>query len=162
MSTITLTGGPHHGETRTATPDQTHLVEGAAYYTRTGRTTFAYDPNTRQGTLTPTGTDSAMIRKAAAIYRAAGLAGMPPTQTVSRALSVSTATAGRLIARARNAGHLPPAVNGRATFADSAHTPRAARWSSDSESWRACAACKHPWPCPAAMAEHADEIGTPS
>lgn len=53
------------------------------------------------------------LRRAAAIYREAFSAGQPPTKAVEEALVISRSAAGKLVARARAAGLLPPTSQGR-------------------------------------------------
>ena len=58
--------------------------------------------------------DDDRLRRVAVVYRLATLDGSPATQAVAADLGVSRPTAGRLIARARDAGHLGAALGTRA------------------------------------------------
>lgn len=53
------------------------------------------------------------LRQAAEVYRQAFAAGQPPTKAVEEALVISRSGAGKLVARARAAGLLPPTSQGR-------------------------------------------------
>ena len=159
---VTLVGGPNDGETVGHDTRERFLNKGRNYYRRDAHnpTIYHHDPQTRQDTLVPLTDDPTMIRQAATLYRAAGLAGLPPTKTVAGAIGVSVATAGRLVRRARDENLLPEAARGRANFTDTGHRPRTARWSDASDSWLACASCREPWPCLDAIDSNAKEIST--
>jgi hypothetical protein len=75
---------------------------------------FASTPHTTMS-ADPAGLEeSERLERAAVIYRLAALGGDPATQAVAQDLGVSRATAGRIVARAREQGLLGPAVGTRA------------------------------------------------